>query len=224
LDLTFIANLFLFIAFLYASIGTLLSYGLEKNKWLFFTKPFIIPVLVLYYVLNSHDPLPVIIVAMLFAFLGDFFLMWPNKKVFFMLGLLCFFLMLVFYIVFMLTYQVRIAGIGIESVAIGFAYLLLGALIFALLYRYLESFKIPVIFYILALLSVSYICFFSVMEHKTEAAFVQYIGSLLFIISDTILAIDSFRKTIRYGGIYIMLTYTIAQIFLLAGFMNTIKI
>lgn len=219
-----IANLFLFIIFLYASIGTLLSYGLEKSKWLFFTKPFILPVLVVYYILNTHDPLPVIIVALIFAFLGDCFLLWYKKKVYFLSGLLSFFIMLAFYSVFMMTCQVHISRIGTESVVIGFAYLLLGVLIFALLYRYLGNFKIPVIFYTLASLSVSYICFFNVMEHKTEIAFVQYLGSLLFIISDTILAIDSFRKKVRYGGIYIMSTYIVAQIFLLAGFMNTYKI
>ncbi len=179
------------------------------------------PVLLLFYVLNAEQYSVVIILALFLAFLGDFFLMWHKKQWSFLSGLLSFFVMQIFYVIFILGHQIHLASLGFEAWVMMLVYLMLGAFIFILLYRFLQNLKIPVIFYILALLSVSYFCFLTVMEHKNEIAFVQYIGSLLFIVSDTILALDNFRKPIRYAGIYIMLTYIVAQIFLLSGFMNT---
>jgi uncharacterized membrane protein YhhN len=179
------------------------------------------PVLLLFYFLNSDQYSVVIILALFLAFLGDFFLMWHKKQWPFLSGLLSFFVMQILYIVFMFGRQIHISNLGFEALVMAVVYLMLGAFIFILLNRFLQNLKIPVIFYILALLSVSYFCLLNVMEHKTEIAFVQYMGSLLFIISDTLLAVDNFRKPIRFAGIFIMLTYIVAQIFLLSGFMNT---
>jgi uncharacterized membrane protein YhhN len=221
LDTKLIATLLLFAVFLYASIGTILSYGLEKKRWLFYTRPIIIPVLVLYYILNANHTYQIIIIALVLAFLGDFLLLWHNNKKFIWLGLISFLAMQILFVIFILKYQVQLSVVDFQIIIMGIVYLLLGVLIFSILYRYLKIFKIPVIIYILALLCVSYFCFFNVIEHRTEIAFVQYLGSLLFIVSDTIFAFNTFRKPIRNGGIYIILTNCMAQIFLLAGFINT---
>jgi uncharacterized membrane protein YhhN len=194
---------------------------LEKHKWLFYTKPFIMPVLIAYYVLNMNHVFPVVILALAFATIGDFFLMWPEKKGFFISGLISFFVMQLLYITFVMNHQIHFEIGKLNTILMCLVYLLLGTIIFILLYKFLKKLMIPVIFYILALLAVSYLCFFNVMEHRSQISFIQYLGSLLFIVSDTILAIDSFRKTVRYGGLIIMVTYILAQIFLLAGFMNT---
>jgi uncharacterized membrane protein YhhN len=221
LDFKLTANLFLFVVFLYASVGTLIGSGFDKRKWIFYAKPFIMPVLVAYYLLNTQPAHPIIIIAMLCAFLGDFFLMWYEKRTYFLSGLLSFFVMQILYIAFINNNQLAGSILSVPNIIMACMYLLLGTIIFSLLVKHLSNLMIPVIFYILLLLSVSYFCFLNVMEHKTEIAFVQYAGSLLFLISDTLLAFDSFRKPIRFGGIYIMISYIVAQLFLLAGFMNT---
>jgi uncharacterized membrane protein YhhN len=221
LDTKLIANLFLFVVFLYASIGTLLSFGLEKKSWLFYTKPIIIPVLVLYYMLNAHQTYQIIIIALIFAFLGDFLLLWNKNKKFIRLGMLSYLAMHILFVIFMLKHQVHLSFENFQSIIMSVVYMLLGIIIFSILFRSLKNFTIPVIIYIVVLLSVSYICFFNVMERRTEVTFVQYLGSLLFIVSYTIFAFDNFRKPLRNSGIFIILTYIMAQIFLLSGFINT---
>jgi uncharacterized membrane protein YhhN len=216
-----ITNFFLFVVFLYASVGTITGYGFEKYKCVYFTKPFIMPVLVLYYFFNAHPPHPILLIAMICAFMGDFFLMLPINRKYFIWGRFSFFLMQILFIVFIWNYQLTQIVLSIPAIIIACMYVLFGIIIFGLLYRYFGSLLLLMIFYMLFLLSVSYFCFLNVMEHKTEIAFVQYSGSLLLLISDTVFAFDSFRKPIRFGGIYIMITYILAQIFLVAGFMNT---
>jgi uncharacterized membrane protein YhhN len=221
LDSKLIVSFLLFVVFLYASVGAITGYGFEKYRWTYYTKPFIMPVLLLYYLINAHTPHPILIIAMICAFIGDFFLMLPINKKYFITGKLSFFLMLILFVVFIWNYQLTQIVLTIPALIIAGMHLLFGIIIFVLLYRYLGSLLLPMIFYVLLLLTVSYLCFLNVMEHKTEIAFVQYSGSLLLLISDTVFTFDSFRKPIRFGGIYIMITYIVAQIFLITGFMNT---
>lgn len=223
MDLKLFVNISLLVILLFSSIGTIVGYGYAKQRLIFFTKPLITPVLVLYYVLNTHQIYPVIIIALILSFLGDFFQMWQSNMPFFLAGLIFFILMFILYIVFILSHQVQanLVTLSLESIIMGCVYLLLGTLLFLLLYPYIRSLKIPMILYLLAILIVSYICFQNVKMTMSEISFVQYMGSLLFIISGTLMVMDFFRKPIRYGGIYITITYIVAQIFLLAGFMNT---
>jgi uncharacterized membrane protein YhhN len=43
------------------------------------------------------------------------------------------------------------------------------------------------------------------------------IGALLFALSDSILAINKFHTSIHFAGVLIMLTYGLAQLFLVKG-------
>jgi len=158
---------------------------------------------------------------MLCAFTTDFLRMLPISKKYFLFGLLSFFLMQILYLVFIRKAQLGMIVFSTPAIIMAGMYLLLGILIVFLLYRYLEGFLLLLIVNILFLLILSYFCFLNVMEHKSEIAFVQYLGSLLLLISDAVFIFDHFRKPLRFGGIYIMITYIVAQIFLISGFMNT---
>ena len=219
LDFKFIFNLLLFAAFMFAAIGTLFSYGLGRRKLLFITKPFIVPVLIGFYVLNSNNVFALIVIALICAFLGDVFLMWSHRRIYFISGMIAFFIMHILFIIFILNYQIQVSLLALPAHLMSLVYLLLGGMVFVLLYKNLHEFKIPIVFYILALLGLSYFCFINVIVHKSEIAFAQYLGSLLFIISDFMLAIVCFRKPFRNCGILVAATYILAMIFLIAGFM-----
>ncbi len=219
MDFTFITDLFLFAVFLYAAIGTLLSYGLGKRKLLLFTKPVILPAIAAFYLVNAHNISSLIIIMLFFAFLGDLFLLRFRNTVYLTLGMLSFFIMHLLFIVFVLNHQIHLSVPALPIHLMSLAYLLLGTIIYILLYKYLGRLKVPIVFYILALLGLSYLCFINVVVHKSEIAFVQYLGSLLFITSDIMLSIAIFRKPFLYNGILITLTYILAMTFLVAGVM-----
>ena len=61
-----------------------------------------------------------------------------------------------------------------------------------------------------------------VMKYK-NAAMIMMIGAVLFIISDSVLAINKFYKPFEGAGIVIMLTYAFAQLLIVAGIIKYIK-
>jgi hypothetical protein len=222
LDLKLFANLSFLAILLLASVSAVIGYAYSARKWIFFSKPLIITILLLFYVMNSRQVYPLIVIALIFAFLGDFFLMWQKNLLLFLAGLLSYIMMFILFIVFIVTFQVRLPLVyfSAESIVMGFVYLLLGTLLFFLLFRYTRSFKFLVIIFLLLILIVSYFCYLNVKVQMSEIAYVQYLGSLLFIISGKLLLMDFFRKPVRYGGVYISITFIVAQLFMLAGIMN----
>ena len=50
---------------------------------------------------------------------------------------------------------------------------------------------------------------------------VAFVGGLFFMLSDTILTGQQYRKETRHGNFYVMLTYIIAQSLLIIGFVLT---
>jgi uncharacterized membrane protein YhhN len=59
---------------------------------------------------------------------------------------------------------------------------------------------------------------------KKQAGRVMMFGALLFIISDSILAVNKFYSSFNYAGILIMLTYALAQLFIVMGVMDYISL
>ncbi len=216
-----IVNLLLLLIFSYASIGNLLAWGLNKQKWVIFTKPFLMPVLAIYYVLNCEDASLILIIALLFAFLGDVFLIWPEKKIFFTLGLAGFLIMQALYIFFIVSRQLDFINYSLLQMFSSIVFLFVGALIYFKLYNHLKEMKIPVLFYILAIITVTFFSFLNMAGNFNKSNLIQFLGAILYVISDTVLAFDSFKKPIRLANVWIMATYIIAQLFLFVGYINT---
>lgn len=47
---------------------------------------------------------------------------------------------------------------------------------------------------------------------------VAFVGGLFFMLSDTILTGNQYRKELKHGNFYVMLTYILAQSLLILGF------
>jgi uncharacterized membrane protein YhhN len=56
------------------------------------------------------------------------------------------------------------------------------------------------------------------MANERDFGGFVFAGSLCFMVSDSMLAYDTFRKKIKYGSFLIMLTYILAQLFITLGF------
>lgn len=221
LDTKLIANMMLLGIFVYAAVGNLLSWSMNKPTWLFFTKPLLIPVLAIYYVLNCRNVEFILVSALLFAFIGDIALIWPQKKNFFILGLLFFMVMHVLYIVFILKYQVSRPTFTFPVILSCLLFIIPGTFIYIKLFKFLNDLKVVTIIYVLALMAMSYLCFASMIGTFNKYSLIQFIGSLFFIISDALLAFDTMKKPMRYANLWVTATYINAQLFLFAGFMNT---
>ncbi|MCP9753098.1 lysoplasmalogenase [Ferruginibacter sp. HRS2-29] len=189
-----------------------------------YAKPLLMPVL-FFTALFSTGPGKgkwLILTGLLFSFAGDVFLMYDQEyPIFFILGLLSFLITHVLYIIYFL----RIPSAGKPSLLKKYPGLFLLILIYVgslltLLFPFLEALKIPVLVYALILGSMLLAALhaFSRLERKTALFFA--IGATFFVLSDSLLAIDKFYASFAQAGFLIMLTYCVAQFFIVKGFLK----
>lgn len=154
--------------------------------------------------------------ALLFSLAGDVFLLFEEKsELFFMAGLGSFLLAHILYIsAFLLLRKgeaLRVRWFWIIAVGI------YGSTLLYMLMPYLGALKIPVAVYafVICLMLLSAVHAFGNPYAKPGVICVA--GALLFLISDTILAINKFYVGFAYAGLAIMLTYAAAQYLLITG-------
>lgn len=199
-----------------ASLGILLADYFEKQKMRYFTKPLLMPALAMFYYINSPEPEILVLLALAFAFIGDVALMWPWKKQYFITGLAAFLFGHLIYVYIFLSSVDFLSGnylylIGIIPFAIA------GFLIYRKLSNYLGEMKLPVIIYMIVIMLMSFLSFARICCFSGSQLYLPIIGSLFFVISDTILAFYEFKSKFSRGGVYYMSTYILAQLLIILG-------
>lgn len=201
----------------------LLCISFHISAMVFVLKPLLMPALIVSVLSLSPKTAgrKKIVGALFFSFLGDTFLLFQDKyPMFFILGLCYFLVTHVFYI----AYFVQISKHG-ASIAKKHPYLIAGiaAYTIALLYLLmpgLKDMKIPVIVYA-CIISIMLYCSLNIpfrVSKNTRRFF--FIGALCFVISDSLLAINKFYKAFPAADVLIMLTYCVAQYFIVKGFIR----
>jgi uncharacterized membrane protein YhhN len=156
--------------------------------------------------------------ALAFSWVGDIVLISEDES-FFLYGLGAFFIAHIFYIVafrkcrddnheipMMKRYPFLAIVIGVG-----------GAAIFFKVKDGLESLELPVLFYTLVIVIMAVQ---ALNRHKktTARSFeLVMLGALLFMVSDSIIALNRFNATIEYSSVWIMLTYCLAQYLIVKG-------
>jgi uncharacterized membrane protein YhhN len=209
--------LVIIILFAVAIIVNLWAEAIQNDMMRYFSKPLLMPILILLYWFMSPGTDIFVSIALWLAFAGDVFLLFPKHKAFFMLGLSSFLACHIFYILYFIKIDVFPSGIDPWFWLVIIVFAIFGVLLFSFLKKHLGDMKIPVIFYIIVILSLSFICASRCFSFSGTAFWFPLIGSILFVISDTILAFNTFRKPVRYGGVYIMSTYIAAQLLIVLG-------
>lgn len=186
----------------------------------YFFKPLIIIwlmasfVLQLRYVQNSLKKW--IIFALFFSWLGDVLLMFHQEdSLFFLLGLSSFLVSHVFYIIFFHFIRIK------EMVKSRWYLLLIVAIyyaiIIAILSPHLGDMKLPVRIYAVVISFMFLLAMHMVFIKKKSIGLWMMTGAFLFVISDSLLAIDKFYQPFEMAGIFVMSTYGLAQLFLTEG-------
>ena len=189
--------------------------GLLENEWLgYLTKPLLMITLGLFYyqhtrgTFNKRDR--IVLFALFFSCLGDTFLMFQQmNQNFFLMGLGAFLLGHVCYI---LLFQKEGKSRHFRWLPfISYACLLL----FFLLNRIPADFKIPVTLYavVITLMGIRA----SERQVKDKSYEVVLIGAVLFIISDSLIALNKFVVSVPLAGFWIMSTYVVAQYLIIHG-------
>ncbi|MCJ7689730.1 MAG: lysoplasmalogenase [Clostridiaceae bacterium] len=185
-----------------------------------YTKPLLMPLLAIYYISSVAEVNKLIVMALVFAFMGDVFLMWSERKDNFLVGLGAF---LIGHICFIFLF---VENISFEKDVPVWFYLII--IIYAIgaravmkkLTKYLGDMLIPTYIYMVVILSMSFISLARIFVMGISIAFLlPFIGSLLFLCSDSMLALYTFKGKFKNGNIYIMLTYVLAEVLIVVGYL-----
>ena len=148
--------------------------------------------------------------AIIAAWAGDVFLLWDDR---FLYGLGSFLIMQVLYSI---TFW-KDRSLNQSSYVYGICLLSITGIITAFLWDSLEDMVFPVMVYIIAIGLMSFTAFSR--ERTMSGYWLVFIGTLLFMISDTVLALHQFTD-IHLGKLTVMATYILAQYFIVEGYIK----
>jgi uncharacterized membrane protein YhhN len=171
-------------------------------------KPFILLSLMALYAVSVSERNKTYILALLFSFMGDFFLIFEGE-LYFIVGLVSFLIAHLFFIKIVFG---RLQKSTISKILVSiFPFLTLFLFLIFFLKDTLNELLIPVIIYGFTISIFGVVAMLDYVNTKTTQSFLMFVGALIFISSDSILAINKFYNTTQIFGVLIMITYIIAQ-------------
>jgi len=175
----------------------------------------LIPLIFMIYIFGADYILWPIVLALFFGWAGDIFLLKISNLRFFRLGLASFLLGHICYITAMSAFA-RPFNVTVLVISAAAA-VCLGVLLFKIM-RPTAEMKFPVIAYEMILLSTAIFALQLFLAQNSSFGALVFAGSICFLVSDSTLAYDTFRKGPKYGFFIVMLTYIAAQLLIILGF------
>jgi uncharacterized membrane protein YhhN len=188
----------------------------------YMVKPLIMIWIAAYFLLYKQKKeftVPVLI-AFFFSWVGDNFLMFSDKnELFFFAGVGGFFVAQLTYIYTFASFsEVNIRGPIQKNLWLILPFLVYVAGIYLLLFPGLEGLMKPIILvYALSLMGMSMMALNRKGRVGQESFSLVFIGSLLFLISDSMIALNKFYQEFTLAGFWIMITYIAAQYLIMRG-------
>ncbi|MDT4954725.1 MAG: hypothetical protein QOJ02_2863 [Acidobacteriota bacterium] len=145
-----------------------------------------------------------IIAGLLFSLAGDVFLMLPVDR--FIQGLISFLIAHLFYIA-AFTFE---SGRALSAWGV-IPFLIYGSLMLRVLWRDLGKMRLPVMIYMLVILMMGWTAASRLVLTGQRGSTLAFTGALLFIASDSMLAVERFKGRFRGAQTYILFTYFAAQ-------------
>ena len=184
------------------------------------SKPLLMPLLIgmLFYSGIADPKKKWILIGLFFSWLGDLFLLLDSKvTIFFIAGLVSFLITHIFYILYFLSIENSAPSLLKKQPLLIVLILCYGSALVVLLFPYLGDLKIPVIVYATVICSMLLSSLHIYYKTKKPANLFFFLGAALFVISDSLLAVNKFYQPIPKAGIWIMLSYCSAQYLIVKG-------
>jgi uncharacterized membrane protein YhhN len=145
-----------------------------------------------------------IILGLLFSLAGDIFLMLPRDS--FIQGLVSFFIAHLFYV----AAFIYASGLDLPIVSM-IPFALYGSLMLRLLWPHLGKLRLPVVAYMMVILLMGWTATGRWIWTGQAGSLTAMAGAILFMASDSLLALDKFRGRFRSAQLLILSTYFAAQ-------------
>ena len=212
---------FLFLGLLIiATVWHLIESWRDNMRRRKFTKPFLIPLILLYYVTSTDHLIWFLVLALIFSWLGDVFLMFQGNTWFTVGG--CFFG--VSHIFFVLTYvnQIHWSVVRLSVlIPVAVVYIVITTLIILAVIKQTPKKMLPAMY--LYLIANSTMNVFAVMQLESmpsAGSIIALIGAILFFISDCSLFLVRYSKHPEWifkKHFTVMLTYIVGEFLITQG-------
>ncbi len=196
-----------FLFFLLVSVADLYAILVHNETIEFVAKPLLMVSLAILYLVSVTKPNFWYISALFFSFWGDSLLLFKDQ--YFVFGLASFLLAHVFFTTVSSSYLKRISKGKIISHSVPF--LLFLVFLLWMISGNLGEMLLPVIVYGIVISVFGVVSFLVYTQEKSTENLWLFLGALIFIASDSVLAINKFYESQEIFGVIIMVTYIIAQ-------------
>ncbi|MFN5168354.1 MAG: lysoplasmalogenase [Cyclobacteriaceae bacterium] len=206
-------------AFVLASFVHVAGHVVAWPELAVYTKPLLMPLLLAYYATSGTHWSRWVIGGLVLGWVGDVALMFSGEF-YFMAGLGSF---LLGHLAYMFAYREhRVSGAGEPfskpaQVRIALPILLLASLLVTVLRPELGGLLIPVMAYAFVIALMVIQALYRKGFTSQDSFFYVAAGAFLFMISDSLLAINKFLHALPLSGLWIMTTYLGAQFLIVAG-------
>jgi len=195
------------------SLAYIITLFFKESVFQFILKSHLIPLILAVYITGANKILPTIVLALIFAWIGDVLLVEISNPVFFRLGLASFLIGHIFYIITMFNYSMPLnIVVFVISIVVAIAY---GIIAFKMV-KPSSDMKIPVIAYESVIMIMAIFALQLFLAQGSLFGIFILAGGLCFVASDTMLALVTFQKKPLY--VYVMITYIAAQLLIALGF------
>ncbi|MEG0850224.1 MAG: lysoplasmalogenase [Flavobacterium sp.] len=216
-------NATLFKIYIAFSAVYLLILFLGHENLNFFLKPILIPILIFgVYFYQNFPTKNILLTALLFSWIGDVILLFSDiSEIYFILGLVSF---LISHIVYCILFNRQTKrNLKKNSIAIGIGSILIACYLIGMLSVLLPSLgdlKIPVIVYASVISIMLLFAYNGLLSWNEPGNKLVFSGAVVFVISDSILAVNKFYNPIEKSSFFIMLTYLVAQYLIVIGILK----
>ncbi len=209
--------------FIASASGELVSTVIDAPTLHLICKPALLITLLFYYIAVQRESgkrlSRGIVLALVFSWGGDVLLM-NTGEIYFILGLLAFLVAHVFYIFTFRQFRdedTTQALRGLHRIRFAFPIILFGTGLIVVLYPNLGDMLMPVMVYALVLTLMVLNALFRFKRTSAASFALVFGGAILFMISDSLLAVNKFLEPVSYSGFWIMSTYIGAQFLIVHG-------
>jgi uncharacterized membrane protein YhhN len=176
-----------------------------------FTKLFLVPLLLLYYVSRTDNRLWQVVFALIFGWIGDVFLVKTNRQKYLKCGLIFF---LLGHLSYIFAFACFISSVDLRVIPPALVVSLLLALVTYRFDKPPRKFLPAAAIYYFTLEALNVCVFMLLLANRSVVSLIAFAGAFLFLVSDTILGYFNFTAHSRRSHFYIMLPYLAAQFML----------
>jgi uncharacterized membrane protein YhhN len=193
--------------FFIVSILDIIGVALNISLLQVIFKPMIILSLIVLYYFSAKKKNSWYLIALVFSFMGDVLLM--DKNNLFLYGIASFLITQLLF-VYIIVKQIEQSSTK-DKLFATIPFLIYFLILISTLKTSLGEFLIPVIVYGIAISIFGSISLLNYLVNKTKNSQILVYGAVLFIASDSMIALHKFHEPRKYYPVIIMVTYVLAQ-------------